>query len=325
MPFDLAAADLVASEATRVFQAGLNKLIVAAAREAELEWQRLQNEQAAIAEDRRRLEEAWKLLHNAERARVEDLAAIARRNSSSMMNSIPAAPLVTSPKAGLGLSATRLSASDWAPFGRSTAENGSSPGAHVGNCIVLYGQNTFSVLPPEDPGACKLGHNCWNEAVEIPEGWEVLSKATLGFDEAMAFLSQHCWGAMVLGVRNANQGFDAYWTPLFGDGSHAGQLCQADVDWIEPLEPKHEGRHFRMTYTGLRLVICQKQANRQGGSAHVWSHARKVSVSGATSVTMHHAMMPAQPHTATAVQSWPPHALQAQADFARRSLRVNGM
>ena len=49
------------------------------------------------------------------------------------------------------------------------------------------------------------------------------------------------------------RGFDAYWTPLFGDGSFAGQLCEADVDWIEPVGP--EDRRFRMTYSGLRLVL----------------------------------------------------------------------
>ncbi|CAE8586719.1 unnamed protein product, partial [Polarella glacialis] len=52
--------------------------------------------------------------------------------------------------------------------------------------------------------------------------------------------------------------FDSYWTPLFGDGSHAGQMCQGDVDWIEPVEDHM--RRYRMTYSGLRLVIRQAKA-----------------------------------------------------------------
>ncbi|CAJ1355496.1 unnamed protein product, partial [Effrenium voratum] len=66
----------------------------------------------------------------------------------------------------------------------------------------------------------------------------------------------------------ARRGFDAYWTPLFGDGSFAAQLCEADVDWIEPAGPAEEPqRRFRMTYSGLRLVIRKANQSFQATGA----------------------------------------------------------
>jgi len=124
------------------------------------------------------------------------------------------------------------------------------------NCTVCDHLFRYSVLPLQAPDAPNLGHDSWNQVVELPPGWEVVSTEDDGFLATISLLSQRRWGAMVLGVQNASQGFDAYWTPLFGDGSHAGQRCQADVDWIEAVsQEEHKRKMFRMTYTGLRLVI----------------------------------------------------------------------
>eukprot|EP00927_Polykrikos_kofoidii_P034571 TRINITY_DN29309_c0_g1_i1.p1 TRINITY_DN29309_c0_g1~~TRINITY_DN29309_c0_g1_i1.p1 ORF type:complete len:346 (-),score=57.02 TRINITY_DN29309_c0_g1_i1:105-1076(-) len=121
------------------------------------------------------------------------------------------------------------------------------------DCVVRIDGYSYTVLPFERPNAENQGHDMWNLKVDIPQDWEVLSTNVIGFDHAISTLTRHRWGAIVLGVRNANKGFDAYWTPLFGDGSHAGQRCQADVDWIEPADD--EERRFRFTYSGLRLVV----------------------------------------------------------------------
>merc|ERR1711890_185566 len=80
------------------------------------------------------------------------------------------------------------------------------------------------------------------------------------FGSAMAALCSHGWGSLVLGVQNARKGFDAYWTPLFGDGRRAGQKCEEDVDWIEPVEGSEH--RYLMTYSGLRLVIRTIKARR---------------------------------------------------------------
>ena len=46
--------------------------------------------------------------------------------------------------------------------------------------------------------------------------WYKFSTCTRGAD--------HC--------AEARRGFDAYWTPLFGDGSFAAQLCEAGGGWV---------------------------------------------------------------------------------------------
>lgn len=312
MPFDISAAEQVAAEATRAFHAGLQKLVTAAAKEAELEWQRLQNESHALAEDRRRLEEAWKLLHETERIRLKDETLGARGAAKAIMSGSPVA-------AKEQLSTSR---GEWAPL-PSPSQKSVAPSGTLGsvpaNCTVSYGQSTFSVLPHQLPDASNLGHDRWNEAVEIPEGWEVLSSASYGFDEAMAFLTQNCWGAMVLGVRNANQGFDAYWTPLFGDGSHAGQMCEADVDWIEPVDG--DDRQFRMTYSGLRLVIRQRQLASPIATV---LHPRIQSSMSLQGVAPWHVASAGAPGThvlAAPVQTWPVQ-MPVQAVISRPTIRL---
>merc|ERR1712048_15322 len=106
------------------------------------------------------------------------------------------------------------------------------------------------------PDAPNLGHDLWNHTVDLPEGWEFFSANDKDFSQAIVTLANHRWGAIVLGVRNAHHGFDAFWTPLFGDGSHAGQRCEEDVDWIDPVQDNDS--QYRMTYSGLRMVIRQR-------------------------------------------------------------------
>lgn len=130
-------------------------------------------------------------------------------------------------------------------------------------CQVTFKDHAYSVLPVQRPDAAGMGHDLWNHIVEVPEGWEVLSSEDGDFGEVIAALSRHRWGSLVLGVRGSRQSFDAYWTPLFGDGGHAGVLCQEDVDWIEPVDGS--SNRFRMTYSGLRLVMRRPAASQVAG------------------------------------------------------------
>lgn len=234
MAFDRHAAERLAGEAAdgikevvRRFSKGLQELIEQAAQEAERERQQILEESTALARERQRLEEAWQHL-NVERARME----------AGQVPSGHQPTLYPSPR------------ESEATLSRSMAPQGQVPNHY----IVSIGDRAYTVLPLKEPGASSLGHDLWNHIVEVPEGWEVLSTQMEGFNHAISVLGQHRWGAMVLGVRNASRGFDAYWTPLFGDGSFAAQLCEANVDWIETAGQEDQ-RRFRMTYSGLRLVI----------------------------------------------------------------------
>merc|ERR1711957_818043 len=94
-----------------------------------------------------------------------------------------------------------------------TAREGGVPA----DCAVRLGAYTYAVLPCERPDAPSPGHDMWNLIVDVPDGWEVLSTRSDGFSQAMHAMSRHRWGCIVLGVKNANKSFDAYWTPLFSD------------------------------------------------------------------------------------------------------------
>lgn len=250
MPFDIRSAELIAEQAVRKFADGLQGLIAAAASEAELEWQRIDDESHALAMDRRRLEEAWAQLHNAEASRLEVATGMAASAASTATMGV--------------LSPAAVPRSQWVPLPQQLPPQPPSQqalqspsqgpyGVVPSSCTVTVGRFGYSVLPLQEPSAPNLGHDLWNHTIDLPDGWEVVSSGGAALDGAVAALTQHGWGAMVLGVRNASQGFDAYWTPLFGDGTRAGQLCEADVDWIEPISD--DGRRFRMNYSGLRLAI----------------------------------------------------------------------
>lgn len=263
MTFDQHAAEQLAMEAAeamqevaRRFTKGLQDLVNQAAAEAARERQRLQEESTALARERQRLEEAWQHL-NVERARIE-----AGPVSSGHKPSLYPSPRESQEEATLTRSPVPM-----------------PQGLVPSNYIVTVGDRAYTVLPLKEPEAMSLGHELWNHVVEVPEGWEVLSSQMENFHQVMSVLGQHRWCAMVLGVRNARRGFDAYWTPLFGDGSFAAQLCEADVDWIEPAgqEAPHSGqqelRRFRMTYSGLRLVIRKAHGSMMTSVKHVASGA----------------------------------------------------
>eukprot|EP00930_Biecheleria_cincta_P030308 TRINITY_DN2098_c5_g1_i1.p1 TRINITY_DN2098_c5_g1~~TRINITY_DN2098_c5_g1_i1.p1 ORF type:complete len:444 (+),score=83.04 TRINITY_DN2098_c5_g1_i1:126-1334(+) len=249
MTFDVAAARHLATEAVRVFSDGLQELVRAAAAEAAKDRERLEHEALVLSRERKRLEEAWSQLH-VERARFESTMGVSTgyRPSQHMAEYDGRAEerfgSIGPPRHSqlLTSSIARL------------AETGSEQ--VPADYMVAVGDCAYAVLPLKEPSAPNLGHDLWNHVVEVPDGWEVLCSSTSGFHHVMAELSRHSWGAMVMGVRNENNGFDAYWTTSFGDGSHAGQLCEGDVDWIEEVE--QGGRRFRMTYSGLRLVICAR-------------------------------------------------------------------
>jgi len=221
-----------------------------------VERSKLEDDSRALARERIRLEEAWSQL-NLERARLECSSGLSTGHKSAPLASftledIPAPSDSVIPSAvssevrpvPSAISPGRLSYTSAVPRGQ--VPDGFS---------VTVGAFQYSVLPLKEPDAPNLGHDLWNHIVEVPEGWEVMASDADGFDHTISVLAQHRWGAMVLGVRSG-AGFDAYWTPLFGDGSHAGQCCQADVDWIEPIED--DCKRFRMTYSGLRLLIRAK-------------------------------------------------------------------
>lgn len=245
MTFDQSAAEQLAAEAAHAMQQvamqftkSLQDLVDQAAAEAARERQRLQEESTALAREKQRLEEAWQHL-NVERARIE----------AGPVSSGHKPAMYPSPRESVG-EATLTRSPCPVPQGPIPI-----------NYIVSVGDRAYTVLPLKEPEAMSLGHELWNHVVEVPEGWEVLSTQMENFHQVMSVLGQHRWGAMVLGVRNGKRGFDAYWTPLFGDGSFAAQLCEADVDWIEPAGPEvlnqqeQQQRRYRMTYSGLRLVI----------------------------------------------------------------------
>lgn len=259
MPFDVRAAEALAEQVIRAFNDGIQSLIAAAAKEAEIEWQRIDHESQSLAMDRRRLEEAWAHLHTAEMSRLESCsgaaAASASASAAAMLSPTTHIPRGEWPRSEwVPLHNSHNSAAPPPPSQQALANAAPGPlGTVPPTCTVTLGRYAYSVLPLQEPSAPNLGHDLWNHTIDIPDGWEVVSLAVTGFDNAVAQLTQNRWGAMVVGVRNAKQGFDAYWTPLFGDGSHAGKLCEADVDWIEPIGD--EGRSFRMNYSGLRLAI----------------------------------------------------------------------
>lgn len=240
--FDVMAARHLASEAARVFSDGLQELIRVAAAEANKERARLEQEAVVLGRERKRLEEAWSQLH-VERARFESSVGVStgyRPSQHVGEGDARAEERGARQSQLLNSSIARL------------AETGSEQ--VPADYTVAVGDCTYAVLPLKEPSAPNLGHDLWNHVVEVPEGWQVLCASTSGFHHVMAELTRHSWGAIVMGVRNEKNGFDAYWTTSFGDGSHAGQLCEGDVDWIEEVE--EGGRRFRMTYSGLRLVIC---------------------------------------------------------------------
>uniref|UniRef100_A0A6T1DUE6 Uncharacterized protein n=1 Tax=Alexandrium monilatum TaxID=311494 RepID=A0A6T1DUE6_9DINO len=265
MAFDEKAVEQLAAEAARVFLAGLQNLAAAAAKEAELERQRLSAEALALAKDRARLEEAWSQL-NLERTRLECSVGASTgitdvSHVSPLGRALPRSlGSVISPmheRAGGGLGPAAGEELHSSVLGGYTVPSGLAAlqGPVPGYCSVTVGRHCFSVLPLQEPDAVSLGHDLWNHVVELPEGWEIYSALDREFDQVIASLTKRRWGAMVLGVRNAHDHYDAYWTPLFGDGSHAGMRCQEDVDWIEPMEDN--ARRFRMTYSGLRVIICK--------------------------------------------------------------------
>lgn len=243
MTFDVTAARHLATEAVRVFSDGLQELVRAAAAEAAKERERLEQEALVLSRERTRLEEAWSQLH-VERARFESGMGVSTgyRPSRHMAegDGREGSICVARHSQLLTSSIARL------------AETGSEQ--IPADFMVAVGDCTYAVLPLKEPNAPNLGHDLWNHVVEIPEGWGVLISSSGGFPFVMAELARHSWGAMVIGVRNGKNGFDAYYTTSFGDGSHAGQLCEEGVDWIEEVE--EGGRRFRMTYSGLRLAIC---------------------------------------------------------------------
>lgn len=245
MGFDVVAAERLAAEASeamkeaaRKFSAGLRELVEEAQAEAARERQQLNEGSTVLARERQRLEEAWQNL-NVERSRLEASGHLLAGHKPVLY------PSIESTLEEANLSSSRLST-----IGQ---------GGHVpANYIVSVADRAYTVLPLKEPSCSSLGHDLWNHVVEVPEGWEVLSTQMEGFPAAMNVLGQHRWGAMVLGVQNAKRGFDAFWTPLFGDGSFAAQLCEEDVDWIEKVGAEDPPRRFRMTYSGLRLVIRMK-------------------------------------------------------------------
>jgi len=289
MGFDLSAVERVAVEVSRVFADSLQSVAREAAKEAELTRQRLDDEARALAKGHAKLEEGWRQL-NLERQRLS-IAAGASIGVASCQQPA-AAKLVpgtapgalrydTPPRmrlAGAGAPPEKAAEkAEEAPVKKAAAitqeaqvevagwgqvellPQAVDPWNYVpAECQVTFRDHVYSVLPVQRPDAAGMGHDLWNHVVEVPEGWEVLACEGGDFGEAIAAVSRHRWGSLVLGVRGPRQSFDAYWTPLFGDGGHAGSLCQEDVDWIEPVEGS--SNRFRMTYSGLRLVMRRPAA-----------------------------------------------------------------
>lgn len=269
MTYDPALVEKLIGEVTQSFVMGLRNIANAAAKEAEMERQRLADERHMLEKERLRLEEAWAHIHS-ECARREwtagacnGLAAVSVSATSPKrrQNSVQSAPSEMSGSCNtdhMQMSVPVLSAMCSSPAHASLSPVGG--GSHIdyvpSDCQLSFQGYAYSVLPLQCPDAANLGHDLWNKMVELPQGWEVLSQTDPEFNSALFALTSHGWGAIVLGVRNAKNGFDAYWTPLFGDGSHAGHLCEEDVDWIDPV--KQRENQFRMTYSGLRMVIRQR-------------------------------------------------------------------
>lgn len=274
MTIDATAVEVLIAQVTRSFVDGLQNLAVSAAKDAELQRRQLEEQARALALERVQLEEAWAHF-NAERARVDGVAkgsphhSIARSSPSHSPTQVtPRMSVLRSQPDTDEVSSTQMTLLQFPSPEKpltSIALRGAASPAHDANveidgvlasCTVCDQFYRYSVLPAQTPDAPNLGHDEWNQTVELPPGWEVVATTDNGFLATINWLSQRRWGAMVLGVQNASRGFDAYWTPLFSDGSHAGQRCEADVDWIEAVpSARHKQRVFRMTYTGLRLVI----------------------------------------------------------------------
>jgi len=271
MTYDAAAVEQLISEVTQTFALGLRSIANAAAKEAELERQRLADERRLLEKERKRLEEAWSHI-SSECARRESsvgactgLSAVSvsatspKRRPPSSVQSVPSELSGSTRGDQLQMSVPVLScATIGSPMNSSVSPV--SCGPHIdyvpSDCTLTLQGYSYSVLPLQFPDASNLGHDLWNKTVELPQGWEVLSEADPEFHQALPQLTQRGWGAIVLGIKNAHNGFNAFWTPLFSDGSHAGLLCEEDVDWIDPVE--NRDNQYRMTYSGLRMVIRQR-------------------------------------------------------------------
>jgi hypothetical protein len=281
MTVDVAAVERLVADVTRQFQEGLQQIAAAAARESELERKRLSDESLALAKERARLEEARQHLR-LERLRLE-LAPPSSEGGQELQDSVCTKdPELSTPMfhtrellnvppsyegkslhgAQGGSARADVDVLHLSPPPSVVAVSGAPRclSAHVPrDCAVAWRGSIFAVLPAERPDAGQLGHDLWNHTVEVPDGWEVVSAKQRDFDHVLAAMTRQSWGAMVLGVRNAREGFDAYYTPLFQAGNYEGRLCQADVDWIEAAA--ESPKRFRMTYSGLRLLI-RSQAPR---------------------------------------------------------------
>jgi hypothetical protein len=248
MTVDVVAFERLVADVSRQFQEGLQKLAAAAAQETQLERKRLSEEALALAQERARLEEARQHLRlEMLRMEVAPLSLPPGGQGDQDLQLKLGTPTFNARE--LFSNKVSLPCSE-----QGSARCGVSLSTHVPrDCAVTVQGSVFTVLPVETPDAAQLGHELWNHTVEVPEGWEVVSAAHRDFHNVVAAATRRRWGAMVLGVQNAKGGFDAYYTPLFQAGNHEGKLCQADVDWIEPVAGNP--RSFRMTYSGLRLLI----------------------------------------------------------------------
>jgi len=114
--------------------------------------------------------------------------------------------------------------------------------------------HTYAVLPPQDPDETVAFGDMSCQTVTVPRGWEVLHTDVEDFNEIIAGLASHGWGALRLCCQNPGGSFSSYLTRLHGGGT-AGTRWSGDARLLQPVGPP-ESRQFRFANAcSARLVI----------------------------------------------------------------------
>lgn len=131
---------------------------------------------------------------------------------------------------------------------------------------ITIGNWSYTVLPPRSADDMHPSHDMSGRTVVVPEGWEVLSSDSEGFDGVIRSLALRGWGTLRLCVGDG-LGLASYGTVLRPFNLAPGSKLTDDTCVLQP-DPS-DTRKFKFTdkLVSGRLVICSYVGHRWHGGA----------------------------------------------------------